>query len=556
MAEWADADPAGLRRGRASTRPPGSRPSPGAPSSPRPAITLYRSARSRSSRASAPTSRVDGGMSDNPRPVLYGSGYEAFLPRARRRAAAPSRSAWSASTARRGDVVVPDATCPADLAVGDILATPVTGAYGYSMASNYNKVPRPAVVFVGRRRAPGWSCGGRPTTTCRASTPEPRAARRGSIGQPVPCDRHDHRPAADSSPTTTAPVRVALLGLRQRRRRAGRASADPTATTSRPGPASRLELVGVAVADPTRARVADACPPTCSPTTPTRWSTRPTSTSSSSSSAGIDPARELDRGRPAGGQAGGHRQQGAAGRLRGRAGRGGRRRTGVDLLYEAAVAGAIPLIRPLRESLAGERIVRVMGIVNGTTNYILTRMTEDGRHYAEALAEARPRASPSATRRPTSRATTPRPRRPSWPLWPSARRGRRRRAPRGHHRRSAPPTSAFADRLGYVGQAAGRRRAGRRRPATISVRVHPAMVPRDPPAGLGAGRVQRRVHRGRARRADALRPGRRGGPTASAVLGDLVDAARNLRAGRAAPAPERSSATVRPHRRAALAPTT
>src|SRR5205814_8385287 len=55
--------------------------------------------------------------------------------------------------------------------------------------------------------------------------------------------------------------------------------------------------------------------------------------------------------------------------------------SGVDLLYEASVAGGIPLIRPLRESLAGERIRRVMGIVNGTTNYILTRMAEEGASY-------------------------------------------------------------------------------------------------------------------------------------------------------------------------------
>ena len=61
---------------------------------------------------------------------------------------------------------------------------------------------------------------------------------------------------------------------------------------------------------------------------------------------------------------------------------------GVDLLFEAAVAGGIPLIRPLRESLVGERISRVLGIVNGTTNYILTKMTEEGTGYAEALAEA------------------------------------------------------------------------------------------------------------------------------------------------------------------------
>src|SRR5919201_1438460 len=61
---------------------------------------------------------------------------------------------------------------------------------------------------------------------------------------------------------------------------------------------------------------------------------------------------------------------------------------GVDLLYEASVGGGIPLIRPLREHLAGDRISRFMGIVNGTTNYVLTRMTEDGASLEEAVAEA------------------------------------------------------------------------------------------------------------------------------------------------------------------------
>ena len=61
---------------------------------------------------------------------------------------------------------------------------------------------------------------------------------------------------------------------------------------------------------------------------------------------------------------------------------------GVDLAFEAAVAGGIPLIGVLRNSLIGERITRVMGIVNGTTNYILTRMTEDGADYADVLGEA------------------------------------------------------------------------------------------------------------------------------------------------------------------------
>ena len=90
---------------------------------------------------------VDGGMSDNPRPVLYGSGYEAFLPRATP-APRPRVVTVVGKHCESGDVVVRDAQVPADIAVGDVLCTPVTGAYGHSMASNYNKVPRPAVVFV------------------------------------------------------------------------------------------------------------------------------------------------------------------------------------------------------------------------------------------------------------------------------------------------------------------------------------------------------------------------------------------------------------------------
>lgn len=95
---------------------------------------------------------VDGGMSDNPRPVLYGSGYEAFLPR-ETASARPRAVRVVGKHCESGDVVVADAFVPGDIAVGDILATPVTGAYGHSMASNYNKVPRPAVVFVADGKA-------------------------------------------------------------------------------------------------------------------------------------------------------------------------------------------------------------------------------------------------------------------------------------------------------------------------------------------------------------------------------------------------------------------
>jgi diaminopimelate decarboxylase len=94
---------------------------------------------------------VDGGMSDNPRPVLYGSGYEAFLPRCPE-ASRPLVVSIVGKHCESGDLLVAHACLPADTRVGDVLATPVTGAYGHSMASNYNKVPRPPVVFVGGGR--------------------------------------------------------------------------------------------------------------------------------------------------------------------------------------------------------------------------------------------------------------------------------------------------------------------------------------------------------------------------------------------------------------------
>ncbi len=90
---------------------------------------------------------VDGGMSDNPRPVLYGSGYEAFdveHPLAER----PQCVRLVGKHCESGDVLVDEAWLPAQTGVHSVIATPVTGAYGYSMASNYNRVPRPAVVFV------------------------------------------------------------------------------------------------------------------------------------------------------------------------------------------------------------------------------------------------------------------------------------------------------------------------------------------------------------------------------------------------------------------------
>ncbi|MEY3589135.1 MAG: diaminopimelate decarboxylase [Actinomycetota bacterium] len=90
---------------------------------------------------------VDGGMSDNPRPMMYGSPYEAFDP-SRTFAQRTEHARIVGKHCESGDIVIDDAVVPPNVSVGDLLVTPVTGAYGYSMASNYNKVPRPAVVFV------------------------------------------------------------------------------------------------------------------------------------------------------------------------------------------------------------------------------------------------------------------------------------------------------------------------------------------------------------------------------------------------------------------------
>lgn len=116
------------------------------------AITIYRVGTKKYIEGIRTYVAVDGGMSDNPRPILYGSGYEAFLPRA------PFVERGLTVTVvgkhcESGDFVVVDGKVPDDIKVGDILATPVSGAYGHSMASNYNCVPRPPVIFVKGGRA-------------------------------------------------------------------------------------------------------------------------------------------------------------------------------------------------------------------------------------------------------------------------------------------------------------------------------------------------------------------------------------------------------------------
>ena len=111
------------------------------------AVTLYRIGSVKHLPGIRTYVAVDGGMSDNPRPVLYDSGYEAFLP-ARADADRTEHARVVGKHCESGDVLINDAMLPSGYAVGDLLATPVTGAYGHSMGSNYNKVTRPPVVFV------------------------------------------------------------------------------------------------------------------------------------------------------------------------------------------------------------------------------------------------------------------------------------------------------------------------------------------------------------------------------------------------------------------------
>ena len=201
----------------------------------------------------------------------------------------------------------------------------------------------------------------------------------------------------------------------------------------------------------------------------------------------------------------------------------------VDLLFEASVGGGIPLLRSLRESLAGDRIQRMMGIVNGTTNYILTRMSEAGATYADALAEAQElgfaELDPTADVEGFDAAAKA-------AILATIGFGQRVVARDVHREGISGVTAAdiaFAARMGYVVKLlAIAERVGNE----VAVRVHPTMVPTTHP--LAAVRESfNAVFIEAEAVGDLMLYGRGAGgmPSASAVLGDLVDAAHNLRVG-------------------------
>jgi len=199
---------------------------------------------------------------------------------------------------------------------------------------------------------------------------------------------------------------------------------------------------------------------------------------------------------------------------------------GVDLAYEAAVAGAIPIIKPMKESLAGDRVSRVVGILNGTTNYILTRMSEEGADYATVLADAQ--ALGYAEADPT--------------------------ADVGGHDAAAKcailaslafDTAVYADdvftqgietvnatdirvadRLGYVIKLLG---IASEVDGRVGVRVHPAFLPKAHPLASVRGSFNAIYVEAQAA-GELMFYGRGAGaePTGSAVVGDIIDVARNL----------------------------
>lgn len=209
-------------------------------------------------------------------------------------------------------------------------------------------------------------------------------------------------------------------------------------------------------------------------------------------------------------------------------------KAGRDLYYEAAVAGAIPILRPLRDSLAGDRVTKVIGIVNGTTNYILDKMDTYGSGFAEALAEAQElgyaEADPTADVEAFDAAAKA-------AILASLAFHTRVTGTDVHREGIADVTAAdvaSATEMGCVVKllAIAELKEDADGQSAVSARVHPAMIPRTHPlASVRDAYNAVFVESEAAGQLMFYGRGAGGAPTASAVLGDLVTVARNLVAG-------------------------
>lgn len=203
--------------------------------------------------------------------------------------------------------------------------------------------------------------------------------------------------------------------------------------------------------------------------------------------------------------------------------------SGVPLLFEAAVGGGIPIIRPLTETLAGEQVDRVLGIVNGTTNFILSSMADEGVGYEEALAAAQrlgyaepdPTADVSGTDAASKAAILAG---LAFGTWVSP--------DRLHTEGITDITDADFKAAEQLGFAIRLLAVAERRPDGVSVRVHPLMLPLGHPLAAIRGATNAIYVEG-ASVGELLfaGPGAGGEPTATAVLGDVIDAAREYLSG-------------------------
>ncbi|GAB3258811.1 homoserine dehydrogenase [Nocardioides dilutus] len=212
-------------------------------------------------------------------------------------------------------------------------------------------------------------------------------------------------------------------------------------------------------------------------------------------------------------------------------------KAGRDLYYEAAVAGAIPILRPLRESLAGDRVTRVLGIVNGTTNFILDKMETTGAGFSEALEEAQElgyaEADPTADVEGFDAAAKA-------AILASLAFHSRVTAADVHREGIAEVTAADVQSARDMGSVVKLLAICELRPLTeepggeeaVAVRVHPAMIPDSHPLASVRGAFNAVfVESEAAGQLMFYGPGAGGAPTASAVMGDLVTVARNRVAG-------------------------
>ena len=199
---------------------------------------------------------------------------------------------------------------------------------------------------------------------------------------------------------------------------------------------------------------------------------------------------------------------------------------GLDFFFEASVGGGIPIIHPLKELLAANRIRQVLGIVNGTTNFILTKMTVEGKDFAEALGEAQAmgyaESDPSADVEGADAAR-------KLAILASIAFNTRVTYPEVYAEgigRISARDILYAGELGYVIKLLA---IGREEEQEVEVRVHPALVPKDHPLATVSDVFNAIFIRGDAV-GEAMFYGRGAGqmPTASAVVGDLMLVARNL----------------------------